>query len=261
MTLSTLSMQMKALELELDVVLFDRSVRPPRLTPIGCAIVSKAAAVLESEDALLELCSPEDGLAGKFKIGFVTSAAARLLPSFLENTQRDMYRADFEFETGLSAVLQEKVRTGALDAAVVTETEVNMQGLSQVMLREEPFVFAASAQMAAKGLDALLRDETFFHFMPQTGIGKLISSAMQETDRLQNAPTIMLDNLEAIVGCVKTGLGFTLLPAPDLERYAQGELCIIHAPAHVRRALVLVTRTGHILSKHLNVLITQFNPV
>ena len=41
-TLSALSMQMKTLEAELGVGLFDRTVRPPRLTPMGRAVVVRA---------------------------------------------------------------------------------------------------------------------------------------------------------------------------------------------------------------------------
>lgn len=260
MTLSALSMQMKALETELGVAVFDRSVRPPRLTPMGRAIVTKAVAVLEREDALLALCAPDDRLVGQFSIGFVTSAAARLLPGFLENILREMTGAQFAFETGLSETLQQKVRDGTLDAAVVTGTEVNAQGLNQVELREEPFVFAAHASIASQGIDALIAHHTFFHFMPQTGIGKLISSAMQQIKRPQDATNIMLDNLEAIMGCVKIGLGFTLLPAPDVERYASADLVFLSAPADVRRALVLVTRTGHVLTKHVDMLTRQFIP-
>ncbi len=258
MTLSALSMQMKALEAELGVQLFDRSVRPPRLTPIGRAVVDKAADLVAREDALLEICISDDDLVGKFRIGLVTSAAARLLPSFLKNTQARMTRAAFTFETGLSKVLEEKVLTGNLDAAVVTGTGGNLQGLSQVALRREPFVFAAHADIAKDGLEPMFARRTFFHFMPQTGIGQLIADAMKPIDRPAGAPTVLLDNLEAIMGCVKAGLGFTLLPAPDVKRYADGDLIEFPAPANVRRSLMLVTRTGDFSARRLDLLTAQF---
>lgn len=259
MTLSALSMQMKALEAELNVELFDRSVRPPRLTPMGLAIVAKATDLLDREDALIELCAPRDDLVGKFRMGFVTSAAARLLPGFLENTLAHMRLATFEFETGLSETLQQKVRAGRLDAAVVTSTEVNAQDLDQFVLRWEPFVFAVHASDASKGLDCLIKQHKFFHFMPQTGIGKLISQAMKQIDRPKSAPTVMLDNLEAIMGCVKSGLGFTLLPEPDVRRYASDELVTLHAPVDIGRSLVLVVRTDDTLSRHSDALVAQFD--
>lgn len=79
-TLSTLSMQMKALETELGVALFDRNHRPPRLTPLAVSVVEQATAMLRHEDQMVELCRPSDTLVGHFKLGFVTTAAVRLLP-------------------------------------------------------------------------------------------------------------------------------------------------------------------------------------
>ena len=110
MTLSALSMQMKSLENVLGVDLFDRSVRPPRLTPIGRAIVGESVLLLRHEDNLVDVCRPGDDLAGRFRLGFVTTAAVRLLPEFLRASSQELPRASFEFETGLSATLQSKVR-------------------------------------------------------------------------------------------------------------------------------------------------------
>ena len=259
MTLSALSMQMKALEFELDVKLFDRSVRPPRLTPVGYLVVEKATKVLECENSLLDICSSDDELVGKFRVGFVSSAAVRLLPNFLENARKNLRRAEFEFETGLSAVLKEKVRTGNIDAAVVTDTEVNTEGLTQVVLRKEPFVFAAHASIANKGYDVMVENHTFFHFMPQTGIGKLVAIAMGQVNRSTKNATITLDNLETIIGCVNNGLGYTLLPKPDVERYASEFLTQIEPPSTILRSLVLLVRTDDVLAKHHDVLAEQFN--
>ncbi|MDA8585265.1 LysR family transcriptional regulator [Rhodobacteraceae bacterium] len=260
MTLPALSMQMKALEAELGVQLFDRSVRPPRLTAIGRAVVDKAIDVVAREDALLELCVPDDDLVGKFRVGFVTTAAARLLPDFLKNTQAGMKRATFVFETGLSKSLQDRVRTGNLDAAVVTGTKGNLHELSQIELRREPFVFTSHSSIAGDGLKPLIARHSFFHFMPQTGIGQLIADAMKPIERPENAPTVMLDNLEAIMGCVKAGLGFTLLPAPDVKRYADGDLVEFAAPAGIHRSLMLVTRMGDFVGRRLDLLTAQFDP-
>src|SRR6056297_560369 len=113
-TLSALSMQMKALEAELGVALFDRTHRPPRLTPVGASVVAEARVLLAREDKLVELCRPSEGLVGHFKLGFVTTAAVRLLPDFLKTAHRAAPLASFAVETGLSAVLQEKVLNGQI---------------------------------------------------------------------------------------------------------------------------------------------------
>lgn len=258
MTLPALSMQMKALETELNADLFDRTVRPPRLTPIGRTIVKRAISLLQEEDSLIELCRPSDALVGHVRLGFITTAAVRLLPRFLEHAQQHAPRATFEFETGLSSALQDKVRTGQIDAAVVTDADGLPDGLSATIIRQEPFAFAAHEKLMADGLGGLQRDHTFFHFMPNTGIGKLIAQEMAQHTRNQAAETIVLDNLEAIMECVAGGLGFTLLPEPDVDRYLTGPIQKIPVPSPLRRTLVLATLKDGSLAARADVLASLF---
>lgn len=235
MTLSALSMQMKALEVELGVALFDRTHRPPRLTPIATSVVAEAVALLQREDALQELCRPSDTLVGHYKLGFVTTAAVRLLPGFLKTAQTRAPLATFEVETGLSAVLQDKVLNGQIDAAVLTDAGGLPVSLSARLLRREPFVFAAHETLLEGetaldgGLAGLMARHRFFHFMPQTGIGKLIARAMEDQARPADAPSVYLDDLETIMECVAAGLGFTLLPAPDVTRYLTPQIEVLPA--------------------------------
>lgn len=241
MTLSALSMQMKALEAELGVNLFDRSVRPPRLTPIGKAIVEKAVPLLKHEESLLDVCRPTDKLVGHYRIGFVTTAAVRLLPGFVKTAKHRAPLASFEFETGLSKSLQDKVVIGQLDAALVTDAEGVPDTLAEMVLSEEPFVFAAHESLLEDGLTGLLNKHPFFHFMPDTGIGKLIAGEMLKHERPKGSETIVLDNLEAIMECVSAGLGFTLLPAPDVRRYRSAVVKSVSLPGGSARKLVLAT--------------------
>ncbi len=250
MTLSALSMQMKSLETELGVTLFDRTVRPPRLTPIGRSVVDAAVPLLHREDALLQLCQPGDRLVGQFHIGFITTAAVRLLPGFLQRAKRDAPDATFEFETGLSRDLQTKVKQGQLDAAILTDADGLPDGLVQSMLYAEPFVFAAHNSLLHEGLAGLLLNRPFFHFMPDTGIGKVIAQEMRGHPRPATAETIVLDNLEAIMECVSTGLGFTLLPAPDVDRYRADDVRTIPLPTAAHRKLVLATPRDGALARH-----------
>lgn len=250
MTLSALSMQIKALELELGVNLFDRSVRPPRLTPIGRSILDEAIPLLRSEESLLTICRSNDTLIGRFRIGFVTTAAVRFLPRFLEQAQLKAPQATFEIETGLSKALELKVLNGQIDAAIVTDAGSLPEALSEIVIQEEPFVFAAHESILADELKEILKNRPFFHFMADTGIGKLITNEMLGYGRPRGARTVVLDNLEAIMECVAAGLGFTLLPQPDVERYRTKCVKMIPSPKPFHRKLVLATaRDGTFASR------------
>ena len=164
LTLSTISMQMKGLEDQLGVVLFDRSVRPPMLTPLGRKIAEKANEILVTENELVSLCSPDGLLSGLWRIGFIATASVRLLPGFIKQASRQAPLAEFEIETALSEVLEARVKTGQIDAAVVTASPSPPNGLAYLPLRAEELVLALPANAARSGIEILAAEMPFLQF-------------------------------------------------------------------------------------------------
>lgn len=259
MTLSGVSMQMKALEQELDAELFDRTFRPPRLTPTGRAAAEKAERVLIAETALVQLCTRGDRLVGRFSIGFVSTASVRLLPAFIREARTRFPEAEFRFETGLSETLQDKVLNGQIDAAVVTGGGTVPSGLHAVTLQTEALVFAGHCGLLQDGQAEAFARQTFLHFRPGTGIGKTIAAHMARLARSGSAPTIVLDSVESIMECVNQGIGLTLLPQPDIERYAGPDTVAFTLPGFAAtRELVLVTRDDAHRAEQAAMLATLF---
>jgi DNA-binding transcriptional LysR family regulator len=108
-------------------------------------------------------------------------------------------------------------------------------------------------------LDWLWENVSFFHFMPDTGIGKLIAHEAAKHEGSKTAQIIMLDNLEAIMECVSKGLGFTLLPETDIDRYRHASVGKIRRPNLPNRALVLVAASQAAVAKHLTTLASLLN--
>lgn len=240
-TLSALSMQIKALEKDLGVTLFDRSFRPPKLTPLGRRIASEAGSVISAEKTLLELCHPDNTLSGTYRMGFVATASVRLLPQFLKNASSKAPEVVFELETGLSESLEEKLLSGQLDAAVLTASGETTTGLDYRVLREEELLYAIPGAYVELPIKETARKLTFLQFNPASGIGKVIAGhiSMVGTRRTR---TIHLDSVEAIMECVNAGIGFTMLPAPDIERYARAKLHLVKPKGNrISRQLVLAT--------------------
>lgn len=243
MTLSAVSMQMKSLEAELGVTLFDRAFRPPKLTPMGATICARAASVIAAETQLMAACQPGDRLIGQFRIGFVATASVRLLPGFLSRAKRDAPEAKFNVETGLSDPLEDRILSGQLDAAVITASQAPPPDLTYHLLRDERLIYAAPADHAGATPQTLFKTLPFFHFLPQSGIGKLIASHVGAPKR-HTPGSVFLDNVEAIMECVGAGLGFTLLPEPDIRRHPGAGICLIDTTeAPITRQLVLATAT------------------
>jgi len=235
-TLSTLSMQMKTLEQELGVDLFDRTHRPPRLTPQGRKIAEQAQSVVEAQAALKEACSTAHGLAGHFRFGFIGSASLQVLPPFLIYAQQHWPNASFDFSSGLSETLCDKVREGMLDAAVVTQVQGAMEGLSSLHLFSEPMVLIHGED---DGDDFL--SKPFLHFQPNSGIGVLIGGFIEEM-KIRSRDSIHLDSIDAIIECVAQGAGFSLLPRHSVETGRRGDLVMRAVPDEkFFREVVLIT--------------------
>ena len=245
LTLSAVSLQMKTLEDELQLSLFDRSQRPAALTPAGRRVAAHARKMLEEADAIRAVSAGEgaDRLHGDYRIGFVATASVRLAPGFLAAGRRRYPAARFAAVIDLSAALVAQLRAGSLDAAVLTRTPDLGPDLALTHLRREPFALAVPAGQGA-GLD-LARCAgtlTFVQFAPATGVGLLADQHMR---RLGAAPSerIVLDSVEAVMECVNSGVGFALLPEPDVRRYAAPEVAIAPEPG-LARDLVLAARAA-----------------
>lgn len=229
MTLSAVSMQMKSLESDLGAKLFDRTFRPPQLTPVGRAVCAQAERLVSVEQDMIRVCQPTDRLSGTFRIGFVATASVRLLPKFLIRSGKLAPEAQFDVETGLSDDLEARVLSGLLDGAILTGSSTPHPRLSYQILRTERFVYAVPADCPCLTSDALFATLPFFHFMPQTGIGKVIAKQISEPNQ-KKGKRIYLDSVEAIMECVNEGLGFALLPEPDVQRYIGAQARILETP-------------------------------
>ncbi|MEM9629809.1 MAG: LysR family transcriptional regulator [Pseudomonadota bacterium] len=242
MTLSALSMQMKALETELGAELFDRTFRPPKLTPLGRMVADRARALLREEQAIIGICGTDTVLHGVFQIGFVQSASVRILPEFIRLARGHVPEAHFRFSSALSEILENQVATGQIDCAVVTATGQQDDALRYDVIATEVMSIAAPAALSGASFDVLSKELPFIHFRPSTGIGKLIAGFFRGMPPSQHQ-IFVLDSIESCMECVKAGLGYTILPRPDILRYTDENVYVTDLEDRpISRDLVLVSR-------------------
>ena len=257
MTLSTVSMQMKVLEDELAVQLFDRSFRPPKLTPMGRKVAREAVGVLKASESLFVSCRPTDELTGDFRIGFVLTSSVRLLPDFLAKAREAVPGATFHVETGLSDDLASRLVSGTLDAAIVTGGNLPRSIATHTLTREE-MVYCLPSKAEGWKIERCMQEMPFIHFMPQTGIGRLIAQHLDD-EGYSPKSVIVLDSVEAVAECVRAGVGFSILPEPDIRRTA-GESVSLRSLREepVMRELVLAYQKRGTLADKADVLAALF---
>lgn len=119
-TQPSLSMQVKALEEELGVVLLDRSKKPVIPTEAGEVVLAQARETLKAYDGIKESVAELKGeTAGKLRLGVIPTIAPYLLHKFLPIFVRDYPKVELEISELVTADIVEALRRDRLDAALV----------------------------------------------------------------------------------------------------------------------------------------------
>ena len=82
-TQPTLSMQVHKLEEELDVIIFDRTKKPIRVTEVGEKILKQAESIVNESERIKNIIAQYKGyIGGRFKLGIIPTVMPTLLPMF-----------------------------------------------------------------------------------------------------------------------------------------------------------------------------------
>ncbi|WP_116947780.1 LysR family transcriptional regulator [Jiangella endophytica] len=150
------SQQLRRLERELGVVLFDRTTRRVRLTAEGDRLLPEARAVLAAADRTRRLAADLAG-AGSLRLG-TSPAPGRRLPTLLAALAAREPRLRVRLSTVKLADRLASVRSGVLDAALVRDVD-DAPGLELLALWDDPVLAALpSGHPLTTGDTVRLRD-------------------------------------------------------------------------------------------------------
>src|SRR5271165_1192056 len=116
----SLSQQIRKLEDELGVKLFDRLGRSVRLTEFGLSFLPRARTVLHDlEAARTEVAEKISSVSGSLSIGVIPTIAPYFLPRILPKFSREWPQAKLSVVEEITPQLLEKLRAGSIDIAIV----------------------------------------------------------------------------------------------------------------------------------------------
>jgi DNA-binding transcriptional LysR family regulator len=212
LTESAISMQMKALESELGVLLFDRSTRPPALTDAARALLPEAEELIAGYERLARRKGAAGGpVEGHLRLGAVPSVITGTLPGAIAALRRRHPGVHVEIAMALSAELVERLERRALDAAIVSELGKVPAGFVWSPFAREPLVLIAPPDAPDRSAGELLAAYPFIRYTRQAWVGRLIH-AMMRRRRIKVVETMTLDTLEAVTAMVSHGLGVSIVP-------------------------------------------------
>jgi molybdate transport repressor ModE-like protein len=208
---SAVSTQMRALEHELAVPLFDRSRRPPVLNESGKTLVAKARELIASYDDMQSAAAASSTVEGRLRLGAVGSTLTGILPAVL-SVIRDRYpNLHIEIVSGCSDALLQQVISRALDAAIVSDYDGAARDLAWRPFLTERLVLIAPPDAREADPKRLAQTYPFIRYRPDAAVGRIIDRALADA-KLDVRETMRLDWLEAIEAMVHRGHGIAVVP-------------------------------------------------
>ncbi len=207
---SAISVQMRGLEEDVDLRLFDRSRRPPVLTPEGREFAARAREVLVTWEELSERLR-RDSNAGKLRIGAVHTAVSTILPPALKRIRESHPSLEMRLTTGLAHDLDAALRAGLIDVALTTGTSDLPTGLVFRPICEQRLVVLAHAEAPGTDFCDILQSNPYVRFSRHARVGEMVERALKASD-IQVQSTMEVDTLDGVLALVAAGLGVSIVP-------------------------------------------------
>jgi DNA-binding transcriptional LysR family regulator len=215
-----LTFQIKALEKELGVQLFERQPGRVSLTAPGQVYLEEARAILEHVRKAAVRCQlSAQGVVGRISIGMTESASFRDEVTDALHRYRSLYpRVEMLLEESRTGPLMDGLRQGRIDVAFVRLPIGEDDDIHFSLVSTEPLVVVVprSHRLAPRKQLRLedLRDELFVLYprSERTGVPEMIVAACEargfSPKVVQDAP-----QLSSTINLVASGLGISIVPA------------------------------------------------
>ena len=232
--------QMKRLEENLNVTLFDRSQRTLTLNQLGKALVTKAWDIVHAYETMLDDLVGGAAHFGQLTLGAVPSTTSIMVPMAIKRLVTAHPNLHVHVVTGLSDDLTDQLERGALDVAILSLKDKPSANMNWQPLAEEEMVLLASPQLSGDDPLQLLREQPYIRHTRRGAVGVLAEAWLSENN-IPVRGTMELESLDSVVNMVSHNLGVSLVP----------NICVPGAAFAAMRAIPL---GGKSISRKLGIL-------
>lgn len=215
----TLSGQIKKLEEELGVIIFERTNRSVEVTPIGEEIIVHARQMMEQADAIQQLAMAfQDPLAGPLRIGAIPTLSPYLMPLILKPLKTRYPQMRLVLSEEITEVLLGRLRNHEIDAALLA-TEVEGVDLQVMPLFDEPFWLAHPRKHSLYNKEEITQADLENTPLLLLSEGHCLARQAMEVCHMKarteqgEMADLRASSLETLLQLVGAGFGSTLVPA------------------------------------------------
>ena len=212
----TLSTQIRKLEDELGLALFERTNKRVMPTSAGSGLIAQARVVLEEAEKLQQMAQQSlDPMAGMLRLGVIPTLGPYLLPHLVPQLREDYPQLQLYLREDLTGNLIDRLRTGSLDA-ILAALPVHADGLELIELFREPFVMALPKDSPLAGKAEVVETDLMGVPLLLLEDGHCLRDqalAVCGLPQPRGIEDFRGSSLETLRQMVATGVGCTLLPA------------------------------------------------
>lgn len=260
----TLSMAIKKIEEQFDVLIFERKNNDVQITPIGEQLVRQAEKILNEIQNFKQIAETDKNpFNSPLKLGVIYTIAPYLLPKMIPTLRKINPNLTLHIQENFTHNLLDSLRKNQLDALILSEP-IHYDGLSITPLYDEPFYVAmplnhellqyqriSSELLSNENLVLLSTGNCFrdqvLKVCPQFKISN--------DNNLQK--TLEGSSLQTIFHMVACGMGITILPSTAIFHGMFEKNLVEIRPFDLptpSRRIILVTKNNFLRIEVLNVL-------
>ncbi len=228
LTQPAVSLQIKALQHSLGLILFQRSPSGMRLTDEGSKLLPLAEKVLQGSGELLQAAhSLTSTVAGSLAVGTILDPEFTRLGAFLKRLVEGYPQISTRLQHGMSGWVQQQIRAGQLDVGYyLGEPDRNCHALTLTHFNYS-VVAPQGWKQRVLGKDwAALAELPWIWAPPESVHNRLLSKAFADAGA-EPRPVALVDQEASMLDLVKSGIGLSLVRDATALREAHAHGLVI----------------------------------
>jgi len=245
-----LTIQLKNLEEEIGIKIFDRNKVPLTPTALGIEIINRAKKILREADDIRDfVISEKNMLEGEVKVGVISTLSPYLIPLFIKAMKEATPKMQFTIKEASTGLLINSLETGSIDVAIMATPTGNSNLIEHPVFKEpflaylnesHPLASAPTYELQPNDKVELLLLQNEYCYNAQL----LDICGIKDPGKIKEQFHYDINSIETLKNLVRAELGFAIIPELSVINETQSHLFKpFREPKPVREISLVVSDT------------------